>query len=63
MTKKKQEKPWPYFLENVHHDGKFSLAICKTVAVKIMPNETEEDWHAASAEIDRLNAEYRKEQA
>lgn len=61
---KKQEKPWPYFLENVvNPDGTFGLAICKVVAVKIMPASTEEEWRAASAEVTRMNAEYRKEQA
>ena len=61
MTKKKPEKPWPYFFERVCHNGKLCLAICKTVAVKIMPEDSEEDWHKAVAELDRMNEEYRKE--
>ena len=60
---KEQGKPWPYFMEHVAKpDGTLALAICKVVAVKIMPASTEEEWNAASAEVKRMNAEYRKEQ-
>lgn len=57
-------KEKPYYFDRAWVDNKPCLIIYKQVVheVKIMPDETEEDWRKAVAELDRLNAEYRKEQ-
>ena len=54
----------PYYFDRAWVNDKPCLIIYKKVVqeVKIMPDENEEDWRAAVAELDRLNAEYRKEQ-
>ena len=53
----------PYYFDHVWVKDKPCLIIYKKVVqeVKIIPDENEEDWRAAVAELDRLNAEYRKE--
>ena len=57
-------KKGPYYFDRIWVDDKPCLVIYKkeVVEVKIMPDENEEDWRAAVAELDRLNAEWRKEQ-
>lgn len=58
MTNKK-----PYYFDRAWVNGKPCLIIFKRTVeeVKVMPDENEEDWRAAVAELDRLNAEWRKE--
>ena len=53
----------PYYFDRAWVNDKPCLIIYKKVVqeVKIMPDENEEDWRAAVAELDRLNAEYRKD--
>lgn len=53
----------PYYFDRAWVNGKPCLIIYKKVVqeVKIMPDENDADWRAAVAELDRLNAEHRKD--